>query len=112
RDDGSSVGIQWGAAGDLPVAADYAGLRGAQLAVFRPATAEWFLRDDLGRATRIPFGAPAGAPGASDVRVPADYQGLGRDQLAVFRPSSAEWFLRTDKGGAIHVQWGAAGDLP
>jgi hypothetical protein len=29
------------------------GLGRAQLAVYRPATAEFFLRDDLGRATRI-----------------------------------------------------------
>src|SRR5439155_8999438 len=85
---------------------DYFGLGREQIAVFRPTTAEFFLRGDAGQATRIPYGVQA------DVPVPGDYTGTGRAQVAVFRPSTREWFLRADSGATTLVQWGGAGDVP
>ena len=98
--------VAWGAPGDIPVPGDYFGLGRAQLAVYRPSTGEFFLRDDLGRATRIPIGE------RGDLPVPADYHGIGRPQIAVYRPGSGEWLLRADSGAVMRVQWGGAGDAP
>jgi Tol biopolymer transport system component len=64
----------------------------ARIAVFRPTTREWFVRDDDGSPAVVAFGGPG------DMPAPADYFGLGRAQIAVYRPSSGEWFLRTDAG--------------
>src|ERR1051326_1184981 len=65
---------------------------GDQIAVFRPATAEWFLRSDQGTVAHAQFG------GRGDVPVPGDYHGRGRAQIAVFRPATGEWFIREDDG--------------
>jgi putative transposon-encoded protein len=68
---------------------------GTRLAIFRPATREWFARDDDGSTSSVAFGGPG------DVPVPADYLGLGRAQVAIYRPSTAQWFLRTEEGGTL-----------
>jgi hypothetical protein len=87
---------------------DYDGDGRADLAVFRPSTAESFV---FGSTDGFPGAVPFGAPG--DVPVPGDYDADGRTDLAVFRPSTAEWFVfgsLTGFPGAVAL--GAPGDLP
>ncbi len=70
-------------------------VNGRQVAVFRPATGEWFVRRADGSADVTRFGGPGDLPG------PADYLGTGETQFAVFRPATREWFVRTDTGGTL-----------
>src|SRR5205085_191170 len=88
----------------VPIARLAQGTR--QIAVMRPSTHEWFLRQDDGSVQHFQFG------GSEDVPVPADYFGKGRVQIAVFRPSTSEWFIRTEDGGAVRLAWGTWGDRP
>ena len=64
---GRATRIPFGTPGDVPVPADYHGVRRLQLAVYRPATGEWFVRTDSGAATRVQWG------GSGDVPVPAAF---------------------------------------
>jgi hypothetical protein len=77
-----------------------------RVAVYRPSTSEWLIREVDGTQTRVVFGAP------NDQPVPADYLGTGRAQMAVFRPGTQEWFMRNDAGGTTRIQWGGTGDKP
>jgi Tol biopolymer transport system component len=106
-DNGRVVGpIPFGESGDVPVPADYLGTGRAQIALFRPATAEWLVRSETGAVTRIQFGDPG------DVPRPGDYLGLGRAQITVFRPSTQDWFIRADDGSALQIRWGGLHDQP
>ncbi|WP_158633472.1 Ig-like domain-containing protein [Tautonia sociabilis] len=98
---------------DLPVPADYDGNGVADLAVFRPATADWLisLRDADGSA----IGAMRFRFGDTDLRdlpVPADYDGNGVADLAVFRPATADWLisLRGPTGEDLGVQFHRFGE--
>jgi hypothetical protein len=68
------------------------------VAVYRPATGEWFIR---GQAI-VQWG------GLGDVPVPGDYNGDGITDIAVFRPSTMTWFVMNQ----LTVTWGLAGDIP
>jgi hypothetical protein len=46
----------------MPVPGDYNGNGHAQVAIFRPSTSEWWLRNDNGSATRIVFGGRGDQP--------------------------------------------------
>ena len=54
------------------------------MAVYRPSTGQWFVRNQF----VIQFGDPG------DVPVPADYNGDGLADIAVYRPSAGRWFVR------------------
>lgn len=43
--------VQWGQPGDVPVVADYSGDGVPDYAVYRPGTAEWFIRSGMGPCT-------------------------------------------------------------
>jgi serine protease AprX len=77
-----------------------------RIAVFRPSTREWFVRNLSGQSTIVQFG------GSDDQPVAADYLGTGSVQLTVFRASTREWFIRNDTGGTIAMQFGGPGDIP
>jgi len=64
------------------------------IAVFRPATREWILRNESAPVL-VPFGDPG------DVRVPADYLGLKRAQIAAYRPATGEWSVRDLAGATV-----------
>ncbi|HEX8200990.1 MAG TPA: Ig-like domain-containing protein, partial [Isosphaeraceae bacterium] len=91
---------------------DYGGDVGADLVVWRPAIATWYIKASPGftAALAVPWGAP------DDVPIPdTDLDGDGRPDLVVWRPSSGTWFWRASTSGysgAASVQWGTAGDVP
>ena len=120
------------------VRSDYDGDGDADLAVWRPATAKWYVRGvisttygtsgdqpvpadyDGDRTTDIAVWRPAAAKWyvrggisatygkSGDKPVPADYDGDGDADIAVWRPSTGTWYVR----GLASVAWGASGDVP
>ncbi|MDQ4132240.1 MAG: alpha/beta hydrolase, partial [Actinomycetota bacterium] len=73
---------------------DFDGNGTTDIAVFRPGSGAWFVRNGV-----TVFWGTSG-----DVPVPGDYDGNGTTDIAVFRPGTGTWFLH---GGAA-VQWGAS----
>jgi len=89
--------VQWGLPGDLPVTGDFDGDGIADLAIFRPSTATWFLVfsvDGFNRAgaARYQWGLPG------DVPMPGDYNGDHVTDLAVYRPSTGTWYIKFTEG--------------
>jgi hypothetical protein len=74
------------------------------LAVYRPSSGGWFVRQSSDGATHVEFFGGLG----DDVPVPADYGGDGRTDVAIFRASTATWYVL----GQFTVQFGATGDIP
>jgi len=90
--------VPFGAAGDLPAAADYTVDGRTDIAVFRPSNGTWYVKG----SAPVQFGL------AGDVPVAADYTGDGLADIAVWRPSNGTWYVR----GHSPVQYGAQGDVP
>ena len=80
------------------VPSDFNGDGTGDIAVYRPSTGQWFIRNQGG----VQFGDP------SDIPVPGDYNGDGLEDIAVFRPSTGQWFVRNQ----FTVQFGDKGDVP
>ena len=81
-----------------PNRSDFNGDGSGDIAVYRPSTGQWFIRNQGG----VQFGDP------SDVPVPGDYNGDHLVDIAVFRPSTGQWFVRNQ----FTVQFGDKGDVP
>ena len=77
---------------------DFNGDGATDLAVYRPATGEWFARNQ----PAVSFGGPGYVP------VAGDYNGDGTTDLAVYEPSTGTWFVRNQ----LAIQFGDAGDVP
>ena len=76
---------QFGEPGDVPVPGDYDGNGTTDLAVYRPSTGGWYVRDQL---AIVGFGGPGFVP------VPADYNGDGTTDIAVYHSSGGVWYVR------------------
>jgi hypothetical protein len=77
---------------------DFTGDCRTDLAVYRPSTGAWYLRN----AYSLYFGA------SGDVPVAGDYNGDGVTDIAVYRPSTGAWYVRNQ----LTAYFGSAGDLP
>ena len=102
--------VNWGTAGDLPVADDYDGDGRVDIAVYRPSNGKWYiLFSSSGEAVVVQWGANADKP------VFADYDGDGRAEIAVYRPSDGNWYMLTSRSNWTQyniVNWGITGDVP
>ena len=79
---------------------DFTGDSTSDIAVFRPASGQWFING----GTSPFFGLPG------DVPVSGDYDGNGIADIAVYRPATGQWFL--NNGLPSPIQFGRSGDLP
>src|SRR5262249_4373913 len=89
---------------------DFDGVGHAEVAVFGPGTAKWWVLGPQGGS----FVGMFGAPNLFDLPAPGDYDGTGKAELAVFRPSTAQWFVLGPTGGRLLATFGAPNlfDLP
>jgi phospholipase C len=97
-------------------AGDFGGDGATDLAIYRPATGEWFVFESATGFSTSTFGSPASS-GVGDVAVPADFDGDGRTDLAIYRRSTGQWFILGTASGFRTAVFGAPaasglGDTP
>jgi predicted chitinase/murein DD-endopeptidase MepM/ murein hydrolase activator NlpD len=100
RADGGSplAATRFGSPGDIPLAVDHDGDGRDTIAVFRPSTSSFYVRDGRGRTLPpITFGIV----GAGAVPIAGDWNGDGRDSLALYRPADAMFYFRDDLGRVV-----------
>jgi hypothetical protein len=91
-----------------PNTTDFDGDGRTDVAVFRPASASWYISNSSDNSFR------AQAWGTSSDRLtPADYDGDGKADIAVFRPSTGYWYIFESQTNSLRaVNWGISEDLP
>jgi hypothetical protein len=107
RSTAGTIAFGFGVSTDKPVQGDYTGDGKSDVAIWRPATGEWFvLRSENLSYYSVPFGI------SPDVPAPGDYDGDGKIDTTVFRPSSATWFIQRSSGGTTAIGFGNGTDRP
>lgn len=110
----TTLTINFGLNGDLPVAGDWDNDGIDSVGVFRPSAGIFFLTDDNvanpGIDHQLNFGI------AGDLPVAGDWNADGKATIGVFRPSAATFFLTNqdvaNPGVDITTAFGVAEDLP
>jgi hypothetical protein len=114
-DRNAALNIQWGMAGDIPLAnSDFDGDGKADMVVFRPSGGTWSVLTsgtnwDRSVGTNVQWGM------RNDCPLTTDFDGDGKADMAVWRPSGGTWSVLTsgtnwDRNAGINIQWGMAGD--
>lgn len=105
------IKVNFGLAGDLPVAGDWDGDGKDSIALFRPSTGETFFANQIIQNPPIDFVAFLGI--STDLPIAGDWNGDGKDSLGLWRPSTTEFFLSDDNVNLRPVfLFGANGDQP
>jgi hypothetical protein len=99
-----------------PIAADYDGDGLADLAVWSPATGNWFIAQSssaYNNSFTTMWGTPTYGP---FVPVVEDIDGDGRADIALWRPASGTWYWLTSssafQSSGLYEPWGIPGDIP
>jgi M6 family metalloprotease-like protein len=103
---------------DVSVKGDFDGDGRTELAVYRPSTGEWFIRNSSA-------GYAVGAGNwyfqwglGGDLPIVGDFDDDGKAEITVYRPTTGEWFIRYSSlgynvgAGNWYMQWGLVGDIP
>jgi len=100
--------LNLGVPGDVRFSSDYDGDGKADLAIWRPATATfWVYASTTGSTITKQLGA------STDIPVPGDFDGDGKTDFAVFRPATGVWTIfQSSNGATVTGQWGTLGDVP
>jgi pimeloyl-ACP methyl ester carboxylesterase len=87
---------------------DFDGDGRADISVFRPSAASWYLSYSSNNAfIAVQFGA------SGDLIAPADFDGDGKTDISVFRPTDGGWYrLNSSNNTFTPAQFGTNGDLP
>ena len=89
---------------------DYDGDGKTDLAVWRPGTGQWVIRNSSNGSTRT---EGWGLGSLNDQPAPGDYDGDGRTDLAVFRNNDSTWYILNSADSTFRAQfWGTIGDKP
>ncbi len=114
RDLDNIIWKQWGLGvfGDHPLPGDYTGDGKADLMVWRPTDAAWYLCSSAdGFSCSSPARLQFGLPG--DYPIQADFDGDGIRDYAVWRPTDGTWYYKRSSTGTISAkQWGLPTDFP
>ena len=117
---GGTSNQQYGQTGDIPATrlpsmyrrdkhiSNFDGDRKADIGIFRPSTATWWVIDSsTGKGTSQALGENG------DIIVPGDYDGDGKTDYAVWRPSNQTWYVMlSSTGKTVSQALGASGDIP
>jgi len=98
--------------GTATLAADFDGDGKTDYAIFRAASAQFFVKKSTNSSTEV---VTWGNAATLDRPVPADYDGDGKSDYAIYRPATAQFFVKQSSTGAAEVvTWGIAGggDIP
>ena len=94
----------FGATSDQPVPADYDGDNKDDIAIYRPASGQWWiLNSSTNVATASAFG------NSTDIPVPGDYDGDGKDDRAIYR--NGQWWLDRSTSGVTVAAFGLSSDI-
>jgi hypothetical protein len=98
--------ILWGVPNDIPVPADYDGDNISDVAIYRPSTAEWWVKKSgsLGAIDVKVWGDPCTPTNSDcDIPTPGDFDGDGEQEYAIYRPTTGQYWVLGDTAGESQV---------
>jgi hypothetical protein len=100
--------IQWGMAGDKPLAGDFDGDGFDEIVNFRPSDGNWYIYNRVaGNYNIIHWGMSGDKP------IAKDFDGDGKCDLAVYRPSDGTWYIHNSLDDSMTIrQFGLSSDIP
>jgi hypothetical protein len=105
------VTVNFGIAGDQPMAGDWDSDGEDSVGVFRPSAGQFFLTNDNVLQANVDIGGNFGA--VEDLPIAGDFDGDGKDTVGMWRPSIATFFLTNDNVNlAATFVFGQTGDKP
>jgi len=96
---------------------DYDGDGRSDVAVYRPATGQWFILQSSTKTGLLVSWGAGESTGLGDIAAPGDYDGDGQTDIAVYRQTTGTWLIRYSMGGSGSIDFGAPsasglGDTP
>ncbi len=106
--------INWGWSAAVPVPGDYDGDRRTDIAVYHPATGNWYIRQSSTKT--LMTGAPVNWGWSEATPIPGDYDNDGKVDIAVYHAPTGRWFIRQSSTGTLMtgapINWGFSAAYP